>query len=132
MGVQLPNCRRSYLQACLLLLIYECPDHGYDLTTRLASFGLSDGDAPSTYRALRGLEREGAIESTWAPSPEGPARRIYRLTRSGRDALTACGAEFQREQRLVTDYLRRLEAIAPGRRPTSTAPDWYRPSGVRR
>lgn len=73
---------RNFLRACLLLLLRERPAHGYDLVERLQPLrkGTNQGGA---YRLLRGLEREGLVESVWQTSEVGPPRRIYHITSQG-------------------------------------------------
>src|SRR5437879_6203522 len=102
---------RSFLRASLLLLIGERPAHGYDLVERLEPFGLADGDAASTYRTLRALERDGSVESSWTPSDCGPARRIYRLTEAGHAELEACADALRRTRGQVDHYLLRHDAM---------------------
>jgi DNA-binding PadR family transcriptional regulator len=111
------ECGCNYLRACLLLLIAERADHGYDLASRLTDFGLDAVDTPSTYRALRALERDGMVASVWMRSLGGPARRVYRLAAAGEAALLSYGEELRRDQRRVAQYLHRLEATVslPGR-----------------
>ncbi|WP_051342905.1 helix-turn-helix transcriptional regulator [Pseudonocardia spinosispora] len=74
---------RNYLQPCLLLLLRERSDHGYDLASRLRELNVAEGDPGAVYRALRGLERHGLVRSTWHTSDAGPARRTYQLTTEG-------------------------------------------------
>jgi poly-beta-hydroxybutyrate-responsive repressor len=76
---------KNFLQPCLLLLVLEQPGYGYDLVARLKPLGIND-DAASVYRALRVLEHEGAVTSSWRTSETGPARRVYELTDAG-DAI---------------------------------------------
>jgi DNA-binding PadR family transcriptional regulator len=102
----------SFLQACLLLLIGERPDHGYALLERLEPFGLADGDPPQMYRTLRALERSGCVGSRWVPSDCGPARRIYYLTAEGHATLAECAVALRRKRDQTTHYLRRHEALA--------------------
>ncbi|GAA5164011.1 hypothetical protein GCM10023321_51830 [Pseudonocardia eucalypti] len=80
---------RNFLQPCLLLLLCETPDHGYELAARLRPMHDVDGDAGGIYRALRSLERQGLVRSEWHTSSTGPARRIYRVTDAGVHALDA-------------------------------------------
>jgi PadR family transcriptional regulator, regulatory protein PadR len=77
---------KNFLQPCLLLLVLEQPGYGYDLVARLKPLGIND-DAASVYRALRLLEHDGAVTSSWRTSETGPARRVYRLTESGEAIL---------------------------------------------
>ena len=44
-------------------------------------------ESGAMYRALRGLERDGFAESSWAKSVAGPQRRLYRVTNKGRREL---------------------------------------------
>ncbi len=74
---------RNFLQPCLLLLLREQSDHGYDLAVRLRPMHDGDGDAGSVYRALRSLEHHGMVRSEWELSDVGPARRTYHVTAEG-------------------------------------------------
>jgi PadR family transcriptional regulator PadR len=74
---------RNFLQPCLLLLLRERADHGYELANRLRELHVAEGDPGAVYRALRALEQHGLVRSTWQTSDAGPARRTYRLTPAG-------------------------------------------------
>ena len=78
---------RNFLRPCLLLLLLEQPAHGYELLERLRPLGPARDDPGALYRALRALEREGFVRSTWEASSGGPDRRVYELTRAGREEL---------------------------------------------
>ena len=82
-----PARLKDFLRPCVLLLLREQPAHGYELLDRLQSLGFARDDPGGLYRALRGLERERLVSSTWEASAAGPDRRIYRLTRAGREEL---------------------------------------------
>lgn len=73
------------MRPCLLLLLAECPGHGYDLTHRLQEFRL--GMRGGVYQMLRQLEEEDLVTSTWEEQASGPVRRTYRLTEAGASAL---------------------------------------------
>ena len=98
-GSQLKN----FIQPCLLLLLKEEPDYGYDLVARLRPFGVTDSAA--VYRALRGLETFGAVSSKWKHSEAGPARRMYHLTPDGETALEEWAASLASTTRPVEGYL---------------------------
>ena len=76
-------------EAAILLLLRERPGYGYDLATALRERGLIGQPLPPArvYESLRRLELDGAVTSTAEPSPSGPDRRRYVLTRSGEDRL---------------------------------------------
>src|SRR5919197_152482 len=82
-----PPLAKSFLRPCLLLLLREQPAHGYDLLERLRALGFTRDDPGGVYRALRALERDGLVGSSWEPSSYGPDRRIYQLTRAGMEEL---------------------------------------------
>jgi poly-beta-hydroxybutyrate-responsive repressor len=116
---------RNFLQSCVLLLLRERPDHGYELFERLKPFGIAGGTPGNLYRRLRSLERAGMVRSRWEPSEAGPKRRTYHLTGRG-EALLRARADSLVETRRVLDYYlgRHAKTAAPsasaGREPTGT------------
>jgi PadR family transcriptional regulator, regulatory protein PadR len=77
-------------EPALLLLLSHGPTHGYELLERLPELLVEDRvDVGNVYRALRGLEEEGLVESEWQADLPGPAKRTYTLTDDGRAALAA-------------------------------------------
>jgi PadR family transcriptional regulator, regulatory protein PadR len=105
---------RHFIRPCLLLLLRQQPDHGYDLAQRLVPLGVEPCDAGGVYRTLRGLEAEGLVTSVWVPPESGPARRIYQLTGAGEQALAQEVQELAGTRATVDRFLR---AYAQGRRP---------------
>ena len=76
------------MRPALLLFMLEGPAHGYELMARLEAFGLEGIDPSQIYRALRDLEAEGAVQSTWDDEKtQGPPRRVYTLTGMGFEFL---------------------------------------------
>ncbi len=82
-----PALPKSFLRPCLLLLLREQPAHGYELLERLRPLGFAGDDPGGLYRALRTLEGDGLVHSSWEPSRVGPDRRMYELTRAGMEEL---------------------------------------------
>ena len=109
---------RSFLRACILLLLREAPAHGYDLLERLQPFGFTRSDPGGLYRALRGLEEEGLVRSAWEPSTQGPDRRIYEITREGAEQLHEVALALQSTAEILERYLGRYEEFValPSRR----------------
>lgn len=68
-----------------LLAVRE--SYGYELVTRLQDVGLTDLTTGTVYPVLGRLEREGLLTSRLAPSTSGPARKYYRPTDTGTQAL---------------------------------------------
>jgi len=102
---------RNYLRATLLLLIGEAPAHGYDLLEQVAQLGLGKVDPGGLYRALRVMERDGLVTSTWEHSSAGPARRTYDLLPDGTDWLHAWAGALRESHRYLSLYLRRYDRI---------------------
>ena len=78
---------RGALDLCLLGLISREPVYGYEMVRRLEEHGLTLVSEGSIYPALSRLQRHGLVEGFHVPSGDGPARKYYRLTPSGADAL---------------------------------------------
>jgi DNA-binding PadR family transcriptional regulator len=82
--------RTSKVEVVVLGLLAEEPLYGYDLLERLRSrsmgFWVEVGKA-SVYQTLRRLERDGSVGGRSQEGPEGPDRRVYRITRAGRERL---------------------------------------------
>src|SRR4051812_15106445 len=85
---------RGLLDLCLLAVIGEEPAYGYAMTQRLAASGLDAVAEGSIYPALGRLQRDALVESYLVESDGGPARKYYRLTERGRDALADWTAEW--------------------------------------
>ena len=86
----------SKVEVVVLGLLADEPMHGYDLLerfrTRSMGFWVEVGKA-SVYQVLKRLEREGSIAGKTQEGTDGPDRRVYRLTRQGRQRLSAGLAE---------------------------------------
>lgn len=102
---------RNFLQPCLLLLLRERPDHGYELAARLKPMHDGDGDAGGVYRALRGLERNGLVRSEWETSDVGPARRTYHVTPAGIDSLAQQARGLQTIHEALHVFLERYARL---------------------
>lgn len=77
-------------EPALLFLLADGSAHGYQLLDRLPALtGEERVDVGNVYRALRGLEQEGFVESEWRADLPGPAKRTYTLTSEGRAAFAS-------------------------------------------
>lgn len=83
------------LDLLLLAVLVAAPAHGYEVAQRLRqhSDGVFDLPEGTIYPALYRLEKRGWVRSSWEPA-EGRRRRIYTLTGSGRQQLTAQRREW--------------------------------------
>ena len=98
---------KNFIRPCILLLLRERAGHGYDLLERLATLGYERDDPGRLYRALRALEQEGLVHSSWEPSTAGPDRRRYELTRAGMRELHDSAAALAATEQVVATFLSR-------------------------
>jgi PadR family transcriptional regulator PadR len=86
MGRELP---RGDVPALILAVLAHAPAHGYAIARAIErqSTGVLQLREGSLYPALRTLEQQGLVSSSWEVPERGPARRIYALTESGRAEL---------------------------------------------
>lgn len=105
---------KNFLRPCLLLLLRERPAHGYELCDRLQTLGFEAEDHGRLYRALRRLEADGCVRSSWSPSHNGPYRRVYEVTEVGTHALRREAGELEEANRILDAFLCRCaEMPAP-------------------
>jgi PadR family transcriptional regulator, regulatory protein PadR len=81
--------RKGVLELCILRALENEERYGYDLVKTLASvpgLALSEG---TLYPLLSRLRVAGLISARLEESAEGPARKYYCLTPSGRKTLTS-------------------------------------------
>jgi PadR family transcriptional regulator PadR len=89
-----PQLLKGVLSLLLLQLLSERESYGYELVQRLHETGLTGVLEGTVYPALARLEREGRVSTRLVASNAGPARKYYRPTVAGRDALTAGTANW--------------------------------------
>ncbi len=91
-----PSLLKGTTPGLILALLAERPMHGYELARTLeerstGALALGQG---VLYPALHRLERDGLIAGAWHAAPNGPERRVYRLTPQGHAALAERQAEW--------------------------------------
>ncbi|MFP5332502.1 MAG: PadR family transcriptional regulator [Acidimicrobiia bacterium] len=79
---------KGVLDMCLLAVISEEPSYGYEMVRKLTERGLDLVSEGAIYPVLSRLQRNGLIEGYLVASPEGPARKYYRMEKKGEQALT--------------------------------------------
>ena len=78
---------RRFLRPLLFLGLSQADrSYGYELAEAVRGYGLSI-DMAGVYRELRSMEQKDLLSSEWEPSDNGPDRRVYMVTATGRDAL---------------------------------------------
>ena len=95
-----------FLEPTLLLLLHQGSAHGYTLIERLRAFGLQDLHPSVVYRALRDMDEQGLVTSSWeTDETQGPPRRVYCLTALGDEALKAYMQEMQQTHAQIGDLM---------------------------
>jgi len=102
---------RNFLRSCILLLLREEPAHGYDLLHRLRPLGFVRDDPGGLYRALRALEQDELVGSSWDDSESGPDRRVYRVTPAGVDELLRSAESLANVRGALDEFLDRAGAV---------------------
>jgi PadR family transcriptional regulator PadR len=98
---------KGVLSLLLLHLLSERESYGYELVQRLHEVGLTGILEGTVYPALARLEREGRVSTRLVASNAGPARKYYRPTTTGRDALTTGTADWMSLAAVVGQQLAR-------------------------
>jgi DNA-binding PadR family transcriptional regulator len=103
-----PELLKGHLDALLLAVLEDKPRHGYAVIEALreGSDGALDLPTGTVYPALHRLERAGLVRSDWE-TVAGRRRRAYRLTASGRQALSHQRAVWEQFSTAVTTVLLR-------------------------
>ncbi len=124
---------RALLSPFLLLMLAECPGHGYELAERLKAVGFHWNTPAPVYRELRALEAAGLVTSDWVPTSSGPVPRVYEITAAGCHVLQCFAADMVELQGVIAEYLARFRDVAAARSSAGPpAPSPPRPSARRR
>jgi DNA-binding PadR family transcriptional regulator len=78
------------LKPAVLALLARGKTHGYDISRRLNELEMFTEVPPDTsgvYKALKSMEEEGLISSSWEMGDVGPAKKRYALTKDGKICL---------------------------------------------
>jgi PadR family transcriptional regulator, regulatory protein PadR len=81
--------KKGLLSFWMLLLLDGRPSYAFEMRPLIEqlSQGSISADDNSLYRALNRFEDLGIVASEVQPSPNGPARRYYRLSPAGQELL---------------------------------------------
>jgi PadR family transcriptional regulator, regulatory protein PadR len=85
---------RGCLDMCLLALLADEPAHGYELVRRLDTAGFGTVSYGTVYPLITRLHRLGLVANALQPSPNGPPRKVYRLTETGHERLRSWSEQW--------------------------------------
>jgi PadR family transcriptional regulator PadR len=97
---------KGTLPVLILQVLSEADKHGYAIAQEIKerSQGVLDFKEGSLYPALHSQEKKGLIQS-FDQQENGRRRRYYRLTTSGKEALSAHRNEWRRLSTAVSGIL---------------------------
>lgn len=96
---------KGVLDMCLLAVISEEPSYGYEMVRKLTDRGLDLVSEGAIYPVLSRMQRNGLIEGYLVASPEGPARKYYRIEKKGTAALAEWTHAWQQLVKGVSNVL---------------------------
>ncbi len=96
---------KGVLDVAVLAVVEDEDGYGYDVLRRLRAGGLAEVGDASVYGTLRRLYAAGALTSYVVPSDEGPHRKYYGITPSGRAQLSTQTKDWETFAGTVTALL---------------------------
>ncbi len=99
------------LDLLVLRVLQAAPMHGFGIAQKihLLSADALRIEEGSLYPALYRMERKGWIEAEWGVSENNRRAKFYRLTRRGRQQLTAETETWQRLTAAVSEVLAKAD-----------------------
>ena len=103
------DMRTGSTAVMVLRLLSEKPMYGYQIVKELQtrSEGYFELEQGTLYPALHRLEKDNLVESRWEVVEEGPSRKYYHITDTGRE-------ELAKSARKWTDFSRHLLKLLEG------------------
>lgn len=86
--------RKGILELAVMAALYHERHYGYSLIRVLTEGGAVSLKEGTIYPILARLDRDGLVRSEWVESVQGPPRKYYTLTPSGRQLFTDLREEF--------------------------------------
>lgn len=76
---------KGLVELAVLAALRQGEAYGYQLLQRINQQPMLNAREPTVYPLLARLSRDGYLAERSGPSPHGPPRRYYRLTKAGLD-----------------------------------------------
>jgi PadR family transcriptional regulator PadR len=101
--------RTGSTSVMILRLLAEKPMYGYQIVKELQarSGGYFDLEQGTLYPALHRLEKDKMVQSRWEVVADGPSRKYYYITETGR-------AELEKSAQQWSDFSRHLLKLLEG------------------
>lgn len=101
MDAWVTQLRRGLIELCVLAALGEEEAYGYQIVERLGTTAGLHVTESTIYPLLARLARDRCLVTRTAASPQGPARRYYRLSEAGRRRLKAMIARWRAIEQTV-------------------------------
>ena len=86
--------RKGILELAVMGVLYHERHYGYSLVRTLTESGSISLKEGTIYPILARLDRDDLVRSEWVESDQGPPRKYYALTSSGRQLFDELSKEF--------------------------------------
>ena len=96
---------KGVLDTAVLAVVQRADGYGYDVVRRLREAGLEEVGDASVYGTLRRLYAAGALSTYVVPSDDGPHRKYYSITPSGRELLEQQREDWQRFSSVIAELI---------------------------
>ena len=91
---RITQLRKGILELAVMGVLYSERHYGYSLVRVLSESGSVSLKEGTVYPILARLDRDGLVRSEWVESDQGPPRKYYALTSSGRQLFDELSQEF--------------------------------------
>ncbi len=105
MRVWVSQLRKGLVELCVMGALSDGEAYGYQILQRLNHSEHLAITESTVYPILVRLAKEDLVAVRVAPSPAGPPRRYYRLTRQGRQRLAEMQGYWQELTAAVNELL---------------------------
>jgi PadR family transcriptional regulator, regulatory protein PadR len=95
--------RKGILELAIMGLLNRENHYGYSLVRVLSREGALNLKEGTIYPILSRMHRDGLVETHWVESSQGPPRKYYSLTHTGRNQYLALIKEFEQLVEMVHD-----------------------------
>ena len=114
--------RKGLLELCVLSAVGAGERYGYELVRALVEARGLEISEGSIYPLLSRMRKQGWVATRLEESPDGPARKYYRLTATGRARLAAMADYYESLTKAVASLRRHPDKPGTPRPPGPTRP----------
>jgi len=109
---RITQLRKGILELAVMGVLYHERHYGYSLVRVLSESGAVSLKEGTVYPILARLDRDGLVRSEWVESAQGPPRKYYALTASGRRLFDDLSVELD----LLISLVQRKWSVEQGSR----------------